>query len=114
MSHTIFGGLHGADLVSAEDKKATCKNMFHVTDAAENRWQSTHAPPGPGWHISSFKRQTCPVTKLLPIFEHQNLIGNYMPYFRPQFNSTNMQLYLKNPFQMSPFPTAEDLSVSLQ
>lgn len=63
MSHNIFRGLHEADLVSVEDKKATCKNMLHITGAAENHWQGTHAASDPGWHVSSFKRQTCPVIK---------------------------------------------------
>lgn len=63
MSHSILGGLHRAGLISAEDKRATRNNTHHVTDAAENRRQSTHAFSDQGWHISSFKRQTCPGIK---------------------------------------------------
>lgn len=63
MSHSIFGGLHRADLISAKDKRATHNNMPHVTDAAENHRQSTHAFSDPGWHVSSFKKQTCPGIK---------------------------------------------------
>lgn len=63
MSHSVFGGLHRADLISAEDKRATRNNMLHVTDAAENCRQSAYTFSNQGWYISSFKRQTCPGIK---------------------------------------------------
>lgn len=57
MSHSIFWGLHGADLISTENKRATCNNILHVTDAAESHRQSAHALSDHAWH--TFQRQIC-------------------------------------------------------
>lgn len=57
MSHSISWGLHRADLISTENKRATCNNILHVTDAAGSHHQNACALSDHAW--CTFQRQIC-------------------------------------------------------